>query len=157
MCLRQSRAYRGRTQRNDVMFWNGGHLYVYFTYGMHFCCNVVTERKGISRAILLRAVEPIVGLETMARNRGIVLKSEKDKLNLCSGSAKLCEAFAIARNENGADMCGSKIWIAKEFGRRERPQIVRTTRVGVTNGAEHQWRFCLKDNPFVSLGRPASA
>lgn len=150
-----SHAYRGRTQRNDVMFWNGGHLYVYFTYGMHFCCNVVTEREGMGRAILLRAVEPIDGLETMAKNRGIALKSEKDKWNLCSGPAKLCEAFAIGRRENGTDLCGSEIWIAEETERRERRRIVRTTRVGVTNGAEHKWRFCVSDSLFLSRGKPA--
>jgi DNA-3-methyladenine glycosylase len=152
-----SHAYRGRTQRNDVMFWNGGHLYVYFTYGMHFCCNVVTEREDISRAILIRAVEPIDGLKTMARNRGIELNSERDTQNLCSGPAKLCKAFGIARNENGTDLCDGEIWIAEETERRERHRIVRTTRVGVTNGAEHKWRFCLKGNPFVSRGMPASA
>jgi DNA-3-methyladenine glycosylase len=149
-----SHAYRGRTQRNEVMFWQGGHLYVYFTYGMHFCCNVVTEREGRGRAVLLRAVEPIEGLETMAHNRGITLNAEKDKQNLCSGPAKLCEAFGIARRENGIDLCGDKIWIAEEA---HQPQyaIVRTTRVGIRNGAEHKWRFCIKDNPFVSPGRPA--
>jgi DNA-3-methyladenine glycosylase len=150
-----SHAYRGRTQRNDVMFWNGGHLYVYFTYGMHFCCNVVTGREGISGAVLLRAVEPIAGLETMARNRGIALNSEKDMWNLCSGPAKLCEAFAIGRNENGTDLCGNNIWLAERRGADERYRILRTSRVGVTNGTEHKWRFCIKDNRFVSPGRPA--
>jgi DNA-3-methyladenine glycosylase len=124
---------------------------------MHFCCNVVTEKEGISRAILLRAVEPIAGLETMARNRRIALNSEKDKQDLCSGPAKLCQAFTIERKENGADLCGNEIWIAEEIGARKCHRIVRTTRVGVTDGAEHKWRFCLKGSPFVSRGKPALA
>src|SRR5262249_32031512 len=65
-----SHAYRGRTMRNSVMFWNGGHLYVYFTYGMHYCCNVVAGKEGIGRAILIRAVEPLQDIDLMARHRG---------------------------------------------------------------------------------------
>ena len=150
-----SHAYNGKTKRNEVMFGKGGHLYVYFTYGMHFCSNVVTEEEGIGQAVLLRAVEPIAGLETMAYNRRLTLKTEKDKRNLCSGPARLCEAFGIRRNVNGIDLCGKELWIAQETATRERYPIVKTTRVGITRGVEHKWRFCLQDNPFVSKGRPS--
>jgi len=149
-----SHAYNGKTKRNEVMFWNGGHLYVYFTYGMHFCSNVVTEQEGIGHAVLLRAVEPIGGLEVMARNRHITLRAERDKQNLCNGPAKLCEAFAIEREENGVDLCGDDIWIAEEQRPNSRPSIEKSTRVGITRGKQHQWRFFLRNNPYVSTGKP---
>ena len=158
-----SHAFNGQTTRNEVMFWDGGHLYVYFTYGMHFCCNVVTRGKGIGHAVLLRAVEPIEGLERMARNRGIELASVKETRNLCNGPAKLCEAFGIARKENGADLCGrhaqtskkAEIWIGAEKDQTERHIISRSTRVGIARGKEHKWRFYLKGNLFVSKGKPS--
>ena len=159
-----SHAYNGKTKRNEVMFWNGGHLYVYFTYGMHFCSNVVTEQEGIGHAVLLRAVEPIGGLEVMARNRHITLKAERDKSqrdkprggkqNLCNGPAKLCEAFAIEREENGVDLCGDEIWIAEVKRRHTQQTVSRSTRVGITRGKQHQWRFFLRNNPYVSTGKP---
>jgi DNA-3-methyladenine glycosylase len=148
-----SHAYRGRTSRNDVMFWKGGHMYVYFTYGMHFCANVVTGKEGTPHAILLRAVEPIDGIRILSHNRG---RSRSDPVNLCNGPAKLCQAFAINRADNGTDLCGKQIWIE----RREAPpadgQIGISTRVGITEGREQQWRFFLKENRYVSRGKPAS-
>src|SRR5437660_1070396 len=117
-----SHAYRGMTPRNEVMFRAGGHLYVYFTYGMHFCCNVVTEQKGKGRAVLLRAVEPVEGIDLMVRNRewtgigksqtaGHFRDPQKGNQraippNLTNGPAKLCQAFGIARNQNGTDLLG---------------------------------------------------
>lgn len=150
-----SHSYNGKTQRNEVMFRAGGCLYVYFTYGMHFCSNVVTEREGVGCAVLLRAVEPVRGLETMARNRKISLRREGDVYNLCSGPAKLCEAFAITRADNGADLCGNKIWIAQTGEEVPRHHIATTTRVGITQGRQYRRRFFLKDNPFVSKGKPS--
>jgi len=153
-----SHAYRGRTRRNDVMFWEGGHLYVYFTYGMHFCANVVTEREGKGMAVLLRAVEPVQGMEIMIRNRQL-RESAGDKRilrNLCSGPARFCQAFAIARNENGTDLCGKEIWIARDMSAAGRDPIGASTRVGVRNGSKNRWRFYFKASPFVSPGKPAS-
>lgn len=99
----------GKTPRNEVMFMQGGHLYVYFTYGMHFCCNVVTERAGVGAAVLIRAGEPIEGVRLMARRRGT-----SDPALLCSGPARLCQALGIGRKENGTDLRGDSIWIAEE-------------------------------------------
>lgn len=148
-----SHAFNGKTRRNEVMFSEGGYLYVYFTYGMHFCCNVVTEQPGIGRAVLLRALEPLHGIDVMAKNRRITIESDKKRKELCNGPAKLCEALDIARNENGTDLCGDHIWIAEEAS-VGRNRIVRTSRIGITRGVEHRWRFHLQDNPFVSRGKP---
>lgn len=150
-----SHAYRGKTQRNEVMFRRGGHLYVYFTYGMHFCCNVVTESDGIAHAVLLRAVEPISGLEFMAKNRHLTLQSRKELLQLCSGPARLCQAFAIARNNNGADLCGAELWIAEERNIPEPVKVIKSTRVGITQNREKRWRFLAKGSQFVSKGKPS--
>lgn len=146
-----SHAYRGRTKRNDVMFWKGGHLYVYFTYGMHFCCNVVTEEEGKGRAVLIRAVEPLEGVELMMMNRWAKGKVG-EKVNLTNGPAKLCKAFGIRREQNGTDLCGDGIWISKDSNRQSaipHPQSIRSsTRVGISNGAEKKWRFFLKGIRF---------
>ena len=108
-----SHSFRGRTRRNDVMFWEGGHLYVYFTYGMHFCANVVTRKEGIGEAVLIRAVEPLMGIDIMDANRFSNLQSlnYKSIINLTNGPAKFCQAFGIARKENGIDLLGKEISI----------------------------------------------
>ena len=150
-----SHAYRGMTKRNEVMFRNGGYLYVYFTYGMHFCSNVVTEEAGIGHAVLLRAIEPLEGLDVMARNRNLPFSTEREKQNLCSGPAKLCEAFGIARKENGTDLCGTEIWIAED-PETIKHKVVRSTRIGITQGTEHNWRFFLRNSKHISKGKPVS-
>jgi DNA-3-methyladenine glycosylase len=167
-----SHAFRGLTKRNEVMFGQGGHLYVYFTYGMHFCGNVVTEGEGTAHAVLLRAVEPLKGIEGMARrrrrrkkqlhfreHRGIKAPrppaTSKPLLHLCSGPARMCQAFAIGRKENGTDLCGNDIWLARDSNATTAPKVAVSTRVGVTRGARHRWRFYIKDNPFVSPGKPS--
>jgi DNA-3-methyladenine glycosylase len=148
-----SHAYRGRTRRNEVMFESGGHLYVYFTYGMHFCCNVVTEKEGYGRAVLLRAVEPVEGIERMAANRGIDISSagrpDKQLLQLTNGPAKLCEAFGITREQNGADLLGKNLFITRG---EERPgiRLASSPRIGIKRGIEKRWRFYIRGNPFVS-------
>jgi len=148
-----SHAFRGRTKRNEVMFWQGGHLYVYFTYGMHFCSNVVTGREGTAHAVLLRAVEPIAGLSVMKGNRRRPVWEDNPGV-LCSGPARLCQAFGIAREENGSDLCGREIWIGRDVSVREQPHVARSRRVGISDGKRHLWRFYIKDNLFVSPGRP---
>jgi DNA-3-methyladenine glycosylase len=145
-----SHAYRGRTRRNEVMFQEGGHLYVYFTYGMHFCCNVVTERKGRGCAVLLRAAEPVRGTTMMARNRG---KSVTDLEALCSGPAKLCQALGISRPENGTDLTGRTLWLAEDSVSHRKQDVRQSTRVGIRNGREHLWRYYLQGNRYVSRVR----
>ena len=149
-----SHAYRGRTKRNEVMFWKGGHLYVYFTYGMHYCSNVVTRPEGIAHAVLLRAVEPVAGVEVMGRNRERPA-GETDLTNLCSGPARLCQAFGIARGQNGTDLCGDEIWIGRNVQSTKKPAVARSSRIGISDGREHSWRFYVKGSRFVSPGRSA--
>ena len=143
-----SHAYRGRTKRNEVMFKKGGHLYVYFTYGMHFCANIVTEKAGIGHAVLLRAIEPVEGIDVMRRKRGLATDYSDDRM-LTNGPAKLCQAFGIGRAENGTNLLRNVIFLSE--GEKIPPShIASTTRIGITNGREKKWRFYLKGNPFVS-------
>ena len=142
-----SHAFRGRTPRNEIMFGTGGHLYVYFTYGMHFCANVVTGHEGAGSAILLRALEPLGGITAMAHNRN---RPEHAVKALLSGPAKLCQAMKIGRKENGADLCGNGIWI-KDRGFAAPPRdIAATPRIGITQGKEHLWRYVVRESAFLS-------
>ena len=146
-----SHAYNGRTPRNEVMFRKGGHLYVYFTYGMHFCSNVVTEDEHIGRAVLLRAVEPVRGKEIMIRRRGARRPGIKEH-DLTNGPAKLCQAFRIARRQNGADLCGNEIYVAK--GTKIAPSSIGVSpRIGISRAVRRRWRFYIKGNPWVSRTR----
>ncbi len=140
-----SHSYRGRTRRTEVMFGPPGRLYVYFTYGMHHCMNVVTGRDGEGSAVLLRAAEPVEGLESMRRLRGGV----NDRL-LCSGPARFTQAFAIGRAENGADLVESRsLFIARG---RPLPEsdVAVGTRIGITAGTDRMWRYAQAGSPFVS-------
>ncbi len=150
-----SHAYRGKTRRNEVMFREGGYLYVYFTYGMHFCCNVVTEADGKGRAVLLRAVEPVAGIRRMIQNRtgpkGHPPENREVLLEwLGSGPARLCQAFGIARAENGSDLRGASIWIARGTEAARPKSVARSQRIGITAGREKRWRFFLRGNKYVS-------
>ena len=145
-----SHAYRGRTPRNSVMFGPPGRLYVYFTYGMHFCMNVVTRPDGEGSAVLLRAAEPLEGLDAMVERRGTA-----DVRRLCSGPARWTQAFGIVRALDGADLVrGREVWLL-EGTPVPAADIATTTRVGVTIGAEHPWRWLVAGDMFVSGGRPA--
>ena len=140
-----SHAYRGKTKRNEVMFWEGGHLYVYFTYGMHFCANVVTRQEGIAEAVLIRGVEPIRGMEVMRRLRGKRVRDE----DLTNGPAKFCQAFAIKRTENGINLLGDQVYLVR--GKRiQRAEVGVSTRIGIRTGVEKKWRFFVKGNRWVS-------
>jgi len=145
-----SHSFNGRSQRNNVMFEEGGLLYVYFIYGVHFCCNVVTGKADHGSAVLIRAVEPLNHFDFLAKNRfGTTKITEKGKINLTNGPAKLCQALQIMRADNGADLLGDKIYIL-DAPKLKKNQIIQTTRIGITKSKELPWRFYIKDNPFVS-------
>jgi DNA-3-methyladenine glycosylase len=144
-----SHAFRGLSPRTQVMFGPPGRLYVYFTYGMHFCANVVTEEEGVAGAVLLRALEPLSGLELMERRRG-----RGKPIELCSGPAKLCSAFGISRSDNGATLLGREFSI--EDDQFEVGEVRTSTRVGLTNGKSLPLRFYIAGNPYVSKGRPSA-
>jgi DNA-3-methyladenine glycosylase len=141
-----SHAFRGMTARNAVMFGSPGHLYVYFTYGMHHCMNAVTGREGEGAAVLLRAAEPLEGADEMAARRG-----RERRLDLCSGPGRLAQALGVAREDDGLDLvAGDTMWV--ETGSRPEP-IATGIRVGV-HETTRRWRFWLEGNVFVSRGRP---
>ncbi len=104
--------FNGKTKRNEIMFNEGGYLYVYFTYGIHYCANIVVGKEGEGTAVLLRAMEPISDLEVFGERRfGRKNISEKDRINLLNGPAKICQAFGIDKKENGTDLLGNKIYL----------------------------------------------
>jgi DNA-3-methyladenine glycosylase len=143
-----SHAYRGRTRRNEVMFGEPGHAYVYFTYGSSWCLNLTCERAGVPAAVLVRAVEPLEGLGEMMANRGVT-----DILNVASGPGKLTQALRIGREFNGEDLVTSERLFVEDRSARHR--VLTSTRVGVVKGVEMRWRFYAEGNGFVSRGKPA--
>ena len=147
-----SHTFKGMTERNKIMFGEAGFSYVYFTYGMHYCMNVVTGFQGRGEAILLRALEPISGTKEMFRRR----KKAKTEVDLLSGPAKLCEAFNINKEQNGVDLITSDMLYLTRGKLMKDERIGVTSRVGITVGIEKEWRFFIKDNPFVSKGKPSS-
>jgi DNA-3-methyladenine glycosylase len=142
-----SHAYRGRTQRTAVMFGPPGHAYVYFTYGMHFCVNLVCLPEGTASAVLLRAGEIVAG-EAIARSR----RPGSGERDLARGPARLCQALAIDRSSNGADACDPASGLrVRGGGPAAGPAAVRSgPRVGVSQGADTQWRFWLDGERTVS-------
>jgi len=146
-----SHSYRGRTARTEVMFGPPGRAYVYFTYGMHFCMNVVTGADGEGSAVLFRAGEPIAGLDEMRRLRGM-----DDVRSLCAGPGRLCQALGVARADNGADLVrGPGMWML-EGEPVPSSGIGVTTRVGIRSAVERPWRFFAVGDPYVSRARPAT-
>jgi DNA-3-methyladenine glycosylase len=142
-----SHAYRGLTERNATMFGEGGKLYVYFTYGMHFCANVVCGPEGAARAILLRALSPLSGKELMraARPRGVVDR------HLASGPGKLCQAFGITRADDGADLVmGDRDLVIAHDGTSPPARPGVSGRVGVAAAPELPWRWWVEGDENVS-------
>ncbi len=143
-------SYRGITKRTEIMFESGGYLYVYFTYGAHHCCNVVTGKKGQGTAVLIRAVEPISGIDTMIKNRfGRKLKNNKEIFNLTSGPGKTCQAFGIDRKYSGTDLTGNEIFIL-DGEKIKSKDIGVSKRIGISRSVELPWRFFIKNNPYLS-------
>jgi DNA-3-methyladenine glycosylase len=140
----------GKTPRTRVMYGPAGFAYVYFNYGMHWMLNVVTENEEFPAAVLLRAIEPLEGIEAMQRLRG-----GKELHSLCSGPARLTQALGITGEQNSLDLCqaSSEVWV--EYGTTSpRQSIARTPRVGIAQTPEpwrsKSWRYLIKGNPFVS-------
>jgi len=159
-----SHSYRGMTGRNAVMFGPAGHAYVYFTYGMHFCVNVVCMPQGIPRAVLLRAGRVVAG-ESLARRRRAPRRAAAgppaaiSPRDLARGPARLCQALGIDRTQNGADLCSP----VSELRLRPAdtgspagadPAIATGPRVGVSAAADVPWRFWVAGDPTVSAYRP---
>lgn len=139
-------ASRGRTPRTEIMFGPAGHAYIYFVYGFHYMLNIVTEQVDFPAAVLIRAVEPIAGIELMKQRRGT-----SQARNLASGPGKLCEAFAIDRSLNGSDVCGRVLYIRDDG--EPTVGIVTRPRVGVDYAGQWKhkpWRFVISGNSFVS-------
>jgi len=146
-----SHAYRGRTPRNAVMFGPAGHLYVYFTYGMHFCANVVCCPVGVAGAVLIRALAPLAGLEAMWAARPAA-HIERD---LCNGPAKLCQALGLDRAQDGVDLVGSRGRVRLvDDGTPPPRRPGRGERVGISVATERRWRWWVAGDPHVS-GRTA--
>jgi len=135
-------SYNGRTERNEVMFGPPGHLYVYRSYGIHWCMNFVCEPEGSASAVLIRAIEPLEGLAAMRRRRGV-----EDLRALCSGPGKLCEALGVTRKENGMALDAPPFQL---FARTKPVKIVKGVRIGITKAAKKPWRFGLKGSKFLS-------
>ena len=138
-----SHAYR-RTPRSQIMWGPPGTAYVYFTYGNHYCINVVTEPQGTAGAVLLRAVEPLEGIGLMRRRRGT---GDNDRL-LTSGPGRLTQAMGIGRNHNGVDLTRPPLFLAR--GPTARPPIASSPRIGIRAAAGRPWRFYIPANPYVS-------
>jgi len=135
-------ASRGLTVRNEPMFGPAGHTYVYLIYGMYHCLNIVSGKKCEGEAVLIRALEPVEGISLMQRRR----KTKKIE-NLCNGPGKLTQAFGITKKYNNLNLLDGPIQILNS---RFKPEIVCTTRIGLSEGKELELRFYIKGNRFVS-------
>lgn len=160
----EAEAYRGpedraahswagrRTPRTEVMFGPPGFAYVFFVYGMHWHVNLVTTKAGAPHAVLLRAVEPLLGARFMAKRRGL---GESD-VNLTNGPGKLCQAFGIDKRHYNVDLTASRLFLSEDAG--PRGKLVRSARIGVDyagSWADKPWRFSEQGNRWVSRARPS--
>lgn len=137
--------FRGRTDRNATMFEPAGRMYVYFTYGLHHCANVVCGA-GEGVAVLLRAAHPLEGRDAMYAARGRAARRDRD---LCSGPAKLAQAFGFDRSHDGIDLVSSpEVWLEDDGWRPD--EVTQTTRVGITVGVDEPWRWYVTGDPNVS-------
>jgi DNA-3-methyladenine glycosylase len=146
-----SHAHRGPTPRNAVMFGPPGHLYLYFTYGMHWCANVVCGPEGVAQAVLLRAGEPVLGAALLAARR-----PASRPRDLARGPARLCQALGLAGWANGASLAAGPVLLTAGWPVPE-DRVAWTGRVGVTAAADRPWRALVAGHPSVSPGRPGRA
>ena len=149
-----SHAFRGMTPRNATMFGQPGLLYVYFTYGMHWCCNAVAGEEGEGLAVLIRALAPVDGVEQMRVERGGVDRRVPDR-ELCSGPAKLTQALGIDGSFDGADLVtGDRGVVLADDGTPPPAAPGQSQRIGLSAGAEHPWRWLVDGDPNVSRAVP---
>ncbi|MGC1464151.1 MAG: DNA-3-methyladenine glycosylase [Pseudolabrys sp.] len=135
-------SYIGPTDRNRVMFGPPGFVYVYRSYGIHWCLNFVCEKEGSASAVLIRALAPTQGLAAMRRRRGV-----PDERQLCSGPGKVCQALGITREHNGFALDRAPFEV---LAREGRPDVIRGVRIGLTKAVDKPWRYGLKESPFLS-------
>jgi DNA-3-methyladenine glycosylase len=137
-----SHSYGGMRVRNAPMYEAAGMVYVYFTYGMHYCMNIVTGSKGHGQAVLIRALEPVAGIELMKKRRGI-----DGMKQLANGPAKLAQAMGIDRSLNGVRLEENGLFLESGV---EVGEVVQTTRIGISKAVDHPWRFYIAGSPYVS-------
>jgi DNA-3-methyladenine glycosylase len=142
-------AYVGRTARNEVLFGPPGRAYVYLSYGIHSLLNAVAEPDGEAAAVLIRALEPTVGVEAMRRRRG----RHRDQ-ELCSGPGKLTEALGVGLSDNGASLSAPPFTVLPPEGAWRPNRVTVGPRIGINKATEKPWRFCATDNHFVSRPWP---
>jgi DNA-3-methyladenine glycosylase len=130
------------------MFGEPGHAYVYFTYGMHHCLNLVTGTTGRASAVLVRSLEPVEGIELMRRRRGAV-----EAAALARGPGNLCRALGLTRAHDGLDLTRGRLWVSSLAPQRRGLRIARGPRVGIRVALERAWRFHLAGHPCVSASR----
>jgi DNA-3-methyladenine glycosylase len=143
-----SHAFVGLTPRTETLFGPPGHAYVYLSYGIHTMLNAVSEPEGVGAAVLIRALEPLDGLELMATRRGL---DPSHVRGLCSGPGKLTQALGIALADNGCDLARGPVVISGRPARFSDPVVQRDRRIGITKAAELPWRFCLAGSPYLSV------
>jgi DNA-3-methyladenine glycosylase len=144
-------AYAGVTERTSTLFVPPGHAYVYFSYGIHSLLNAVAEEEGVGAAVLIRALEPVDGIDVMRGRRGVARDEE-----LCNGPGKLTQALGIGLSLNGSSLVDGPIEVlTREPGSRA-PRVVIGERIGITKAADLPWRFCDADSRHVSRPWPAA-
>lgn len=139
-------SYRGKTLRNAVMFGPPGHMYVYFTYGMHWCSNAVCGPEGAGYAVLIRALQPIAGLDRMQAARPLA----KNDRQLCNGPACLTQAMSITRQQDGIDLVSGQGYWLEDDGTEPPGHPVQTTRIGISKAADYPWRWYVAGSAYVS-------
>lgn len=137
-----SHAFSGPSMRNSSMFEPAGTIYVYFTYGMHYCVNIVTGNRGEGQAVLIRALQPTDGIDLMKHRR-----RKTNIRELCSGPAKLTQAMAISKQHNGLMLGDSEIYLEPGI---KPGRITQTTRIGISKATDNLWRFYIANNSYIS-------
>jgi DNA-3-methyladenine glycosylase len=161
-----SHSFGGKRTRNTPMFGPPGHAYLYYIYGAHYCLNAVTGAEGVGEAVLIRALEPLAGVELMEARRGLTVtetparnaptaeRARRRRLQmLCGGPGRLCQAFGLDSAANGLDLTlGSTLWVAPPGEPVDPNAIVATPRIGISRAQDYLWRFTLQGDPFTSRG-----